>query len=133
MPGEVVAGEDPVLVREIVHRAVERARGGGGPSLVEVKTYRTVDHAENMPSQPYRSEDEVAGWRARDPLRTFRQRLLSEEVTTERELDALASSVEDEISAAVEFALESPDPAPGALWDDMYVDPALNQAPSPLG
>ncbi len=126
IPGQVVVGDDPVAVRDVVRTAVERARGGLGPSLVEIKTYRTVDHAENLPSQPYRSEDEVEEWRTRDPVVTVRARL-GAEGATEAQLEALEASVEEEIAAAVAFALESPDPDPASLWDDMYVDPRLNQ------
>jgi pyruvate dehydrogenase E1 component alpha subunit len=133
MPGQVISGDDPVAVRDVVRAAVDRARSGDGPSLVEIKTYRTVDHAENLPSQPYRSEDEVAEWRSRDPVVTFRARLLGEGAATETDLEALAASVEEKIAAAVAFALESPDPDPESLWDDMYVDSRLNRAPSVPG
>jgi pyruvate dehydrogenase E1 component alpha subunit len=133
MPGPIVDGSDPVVVHTVVGAALERARGGGGPSLVEVKTYRTVDHAENLPSQPYRSDDEVDGWRSRDPIVTFRDRLLAEGAASEGSLEELAASVEEELSAAVEFALTSPDPDPETLWADMYVDPRLNTASALAG
>ena len=132
IPGEVVAGDDPVVVRDVVRSAVEDARGGHGPSLVEIKTYRTVDHAENLPSQPYRSDDEVEGWRSKDPVATFRARLEATHATT-LELEEVVASVETEIAAAVAFALESPDPDPSSLWDDLFVDPRLNQPPVWLG
>ncbi len=133
MPGHVVLGDDPVTVHNVVQAAADRARSGGGPSLIEIKTYRTVDHAENMPSQPYRSGDEVAEWRARDPVALFRARLISEGVADESDLETLTTSVETEIATAVTFALESPDPAPETLWDDLFVDPKLNRAPTALG
>lgn len=132
MPGHVVDGQDPVAVYEVVGDAVERARRGEGPSLVEVKTYRTVDHAVNLPSQPYRSEDEVASWRQRDPIVTFRVNLASWGAASEEELDRIAAAVDSEIAAAVTFALESPAPDPSELWTDMYVDPVLNRPPAGL-
>jgi pyruvate dehydrogenase E1 component alpha subunit len=128
MPGVIVRdGGDPVAVHEAVRDAVERARGGGGPSLVEIKTYRTVDHAENLPSQPYRDEAEVERWRARDPIARMRA-LLLEEGVAEDELRELESSVEAEVAAAVEFALAAPYPDAGALWQGMYADERLNGA-----
>jgi acetoin:2,6-dichlorophenolindophenol oxidoreductase subunit alpha len=130
IPGQVVEGDHPVAVRNVVRRAVEYARSGHGPSLVEIKTYRTVDHAENLPSQPYRSDDEVEEWRARDPITSFRARLVTEGHATESQLEELTTSVESEIAAAVAFALDSPDPDPSSLWDDLYVDPELNRPPT---
>jgi TPP-dependent pyruvate/acetoin dehydrogenase alpha subunit len=128
MPGVIVQdGGDPVAVRDAVSAAVERARGGEGPSLVEIKTYRTVDHAENLPSQPYRDEQEVAHWRERDPIARLRARLL-EQGATEQELEQLEAAVEEEVATAVEFALASAYPEPEALWQDMYVDERLNAA-----
>ena len=126
MPGEVVRdGGDPAAVRETVSAAVERAREGGGPSLVEIKTYRTVDHAENLPSQPYRDEREVEQWRARDPLDRMRARLLETGAPAEA-LAELEAAVEAEVEAAVAFALAAPHPEPAALWQDMYADERLN-------
>jgi TPP-dependent pyruvate/acetoin dehydrogenase alpha subunit len=130
MPGHVVDGLDPCAVADAIGAAVERARDGGGPSLVEAKTYRTVDHAENLPSQRYRSEQEVEEWRARDPVVIFRARLETEGLATKADLDALAARAEAEMSAAVDFALASPYPEPAALWDHLYADERLNRAPA---
>jgi pyruvate dehydrogenase E1 component alpha subunit len=98
--------------------------------MVEAKTYRTVDHAENLPSQPYRPEQEVELWRKRDPIVTFRARLEADGLATGAELDALAQQTEAEIAAAVDFALASPYPEPSELWSDLYVDDRLNRAPA---
>jgi pyruvate dehydrogenase E1 component alpha subunit len=128
MPGTVVAdGADPVAVLDAVAEAVERARGGDGPSVVEIKTYRTVDHAENLPSQPYRDEAEVESWRARDPIDRLRARLAADGVA-EDELRELERAVEADVAAAVEYALAAPYPEPNALWHGMYADERLNGA-----
>jgi acetoin:2,6-dichlorophenolindophenol oxidoreductase subunit alpha len=132
MPGRVADGSDPVAVREAVQAARDRAGAGHGPSLVEAKTYRTVDHAENLPSQPYRPEEEVEGWRKRDPIISFRGRLLQEGHATAGELDKIEQGVTEEVAAAVKFASDSPFPEPTALWEHMYADPALNGPPGPL-
>jgi acetoin:2,6-dichlorophenolindophenol oxidoreductase subunit alpha len=129
MPGEVVDGSDPLAVRASVTEAAARARTGGGPSLIEVKTYRTADHAENLPSQPYRGEEEIEGWRRRDPIDAVRRRLAEIGVAA-TELDAIAAEVEEEVEGAVAFARDSPYPEPAALWEDMYCDPRLNVAPN---
>lgn len=133
MPAHIVDGGDPVAVYGTVRAAAEEARVGGGPRLVEVKTYRTVDHAENLPSQPYRSEDEVAGWRQRDPIPTFRARLVAEAVATDEQLDGVSAAVEAEIAEAVSFGLDSPDPPLESVWEDMYADPRLNRPPAGFG
>jgi acetoin:2,6-dichlorophenolindophenol oxidoreductase subunit alpha len=129
MVGEIVDGSDPFAVHSAVATAAVRARRQAGPSLVEVKTYRTVDHAENLPNQPYRDEAEVEGWRKRDPITQMRERLLDAGVATVDDLDRLADEVEREIAEAVTFARESPFPEPEELWTDMYADERLNHAP----
>lgn len=130
IPGQVVGGDDPCAVRAAIRAARDRAAAGEGPSLVEVKTYRTVDHAENLPSQPYRSKEEVADWRRRDPVPAFRARLLAEGAASEEQLADIEREVNDEVADAVKFALDSPLPEPDALWQNMYADPALNRPPA---
>jgi len=131
MPGAIADGTDPVAVRAAVAEAVGRAREGAGPSLVEVKTYRTVDHAENLPSQPYREESEVESWRKRDPVAAMRARLIGEGAAGEAELDEIDGQVGAEIEDAVAFARSSPDPSPDDLWRGMYSDESLNR-PDPM-
>jgi acetoin:2,6-dichlorophenolindophenol oxidoreductase subunit alpha len=127
MPGQVVDGSDPVAVRDAVKAARDRACAEDGPSLIEAKTYRTVDHAENLPSQPYRSEGEVESWRKRDPIGTFAGRLLAAGAASQNQLDEISAEVDKEVAAAVDFATESPFPDPAALWEHMYADPSLNR------
>jgi acetoin:2,6-dichlorophenolindophenol oxidoreductase subunit alpha len=132
MPGVVADGSDPVAVREAVQAARDRAGAGEGPSLVEAKTYRTVDHAENLPSQPYRPEEEVESWRKRDPLTSFRGLLVEAGLATAGELDKIEQDVGEEVAAAVKFASDSPFPEPAALWEHMYTDPSLNRPAASL-
>jgi TPP-dependent pyruvate/acetoin dehydrogenase alpha subunit len=136
IPGHVVDGSDPWAVRATIRQARDRAAAGEGPSLVEAKTYRTVDHAENLPSQPYRSAEEVAAWRDKDPVVTFRARLAADGVASEEEFAGIEREVANEVSEAVTFARDSPFPGPDALWEDMFADPSLNHPPvfpSPAG
>lgn len=120
MPGEIVDGQDALAVYERVGAAVERARAGEGPALVEAKTYRYVDHAENLPVQPYRADEEVERWRARDPIPLLRGRVLESGWASEEELAALEGDVEAELEEAVRFARESPFPEPDALYEDLF-------------
>jgi 2-oxoisovalerate dehydrogenase E1 component len=119
MPGEVVNGMDVLAVREAVGRAVARARQGGGPSLIECKTYRWYGHSRSDP-RAYRTKDEEAAWRARDPIPTFAAWLVENGILTEAEVDTLEEQVEKAIDEATEFALESPMPPPEELEAFVY-------------
>jgi pyruvate dehydrogenase E1 component alpha subunit len=125
MPGTVVDGQDVLLVHEVALEAVDRARRGDGPSLVEAKTYRHREHAEmgGFDVGPYRSEEEVATWTQRDPVLAFRARLLDDRTLDESGVGRLEAAVRDEVKRAVDFALESAYPARDELLDDVYVEP----------
>ena len=122
MPGEVVDGMDVFAVYEATGRAVERARSGEGPSLIECKTYRWNGHS--LPDNPrrYRSEEEEKTWKERDPLLLFRKRVLQEESLTQEDLDQIDENTEQLIKAALEFADDSPFPQVGEIYTDVYVD-----------
>jgi len=119
IPGVVVDGMDPVAVYEAVSAAVERARRGEGPSLIECKTYRWYGHSRSDPRR-YRTKEEEQAWRARDPLRTLADRLLEAGLATQEELDAVERRAEEAIERATEFALNSPMPDPSELEEDVY-------------
>ncbi len=90
IPGVVVDGQDPIAVDEAASRAVLRARKGEGPSLVEAKTYRYLEHAAQLPVVPYRTSQEIEEWkRERDPLHNFRRRLVTEGVLGEADAAAI--------------------------------------------
>jgi 2-oxoisovalerate dehydrogenase E1 component len=119
MPGEVVDGMDVLAVREAVGRAVERARQGGGPSLIECQSYRWYGHSRSDPRK-YRTKEEEAEWRARDPIPNFASWLVQAGVCTQDEIDALEARVEDAIEAATQFALDSPMPPAEDLEKFVY-------------
>ena len=112
LPGITVDGNDVLAVYQAAGEAVARARAGGGPTLIECRTYRTRAHAEGMRDAGYRTPEEVASWKERDPIRLFREKLLGDGSVTEVELGA----IDDEIKALVEeagrFAEASPLPDP---------------------
>jgi pyruvate dehydrogenase E1 component alpha subunit len=122
MPGVIVDGNDVVAVYSTVREWVERARNGGGPVLIEAKTYRMRGHFVGDP-QVYRSPDEVQAQRANDPIQRFERRLLAERIIDAETLAHLKADVEHEIAAAVQFGRESPLPEPEAALDDLYATP----------
>ncbi len=118
IPGEVVDGMDVLAVREAVGRAVERARRGEGPSLIECKTYRWYGHSRSDP-RVYRTKEEEAAWRARDPIINFASKLVEAGIATEAEIDEIEELVTREIEEATQFALNSPNPPVEEL--ELYV------------
>jgi pyruvate dehydrogenase E1 component alpha subunit len=121
IPGVVVDGMDVFDVYQKTGEAIDRARGGGGPSLVETKTYRFMGHYVGDP-QTYRSKDEVEQWKKRDPIAMFRKRVVEEGKITAAELDALDAAIAKEMEQAVEFARESPEPELEAALRDIFTE-----------
>jgi pyruvate/2-oxoglutarate/acetoin dehydrogenase E1 component/TPP-dependent pyruvate/acetoin dehydrogenase alpha subunit len=110
MPGEVVDGMDLLAVREAVGQAVARARRGEGPSLIECKAYRWYGHSRSDPRK-YRTKEEEAAWKARDPIPNFAAWLVEQGMCTEEEIDDVEAVVEAAIDEATDFALNSPFPS----------------------
>lgn len=119
IPGVVVDGNDVFAVNEAVKAAVDRARKGNGPSLIECKTYRHRGHYEGDP-QIYKSPEEIQYWKERDPISRLRSQILAGGLATESELDELETAVKSEIEAAVEYAKQSPYPAADTVTRDVY-------------
>jgi TPP-dependent pyruvate/acetoin dehydrogenase alpha subunit len=125
MPGQTVDGQDVLVVYEAVKTAVDRARSGGGPSLVETLTYRYYAHAGGPEADPssYRSREEIAEWWKRDPIVLFRRQLVAEGICSDAELDEVYESQVHFINAAWDYALKSPYPDPSDAYTHMYSDP----------
>jgi pyruvate dehydrogenase E1 component alpha subunit len=119
IPGVVVDGNDVLAVYEATQRAVERARKGEGPTLIECKTYRHKGHSRVDPAK-YRPKEEVEEWLAKDPIKRFKEKLLQTNTLTESEIQQIEKEVSDEIEEAVKFAMESPYPAPEEALEDVY-------------
>jgi pyruvate/2-oxoglutarate/acetoin dehydrogenase E1 component/TPP-dependent pyruvate/acetoin dehydrogenase alpha subunit len=119
IPGVTVDGMDVIAVREAVGVAVDRARRGEGPSIVECKTYRWYGHSRSDPRE-YRTDDEEAKWKARDPIPNFAAQLIDAGLVTEQEVDEIEERVEAEIERATEFALGSPTPPVEELEKYVY-------------
>jgi len=120
IPGKVVDGMDVLAVRAAVGEAVDRAREGKGPSLIECKTYRWYGHSRSDP-RVYRSRDEEAAWKARDPIPAFAARLVEQGLATQQEVDRVEEKAEQEIERAAAFALGSPRPLAEELEQFLYV------------
>ncbi len=120
MPGECVDGNDALALYAAAGKAVERARSGGGPSLLECRTYRTRPHAEGMGDGGYRSREEIDRWRQRDPIPLLAHALLDGSAASADDLEAVAADVDAEIAEAAAFAEASPWPDAATVSDHVY-------------
>ena len=124
MPGvRVEDGQDVMKVYEAVSAAVDRARRGEGPSLVEVMTYRFREHSEGLRiNVDYRDATEKQFWTSRDPITLFRNELIEAGIATAGEMDAISAQIEQEVEDCATFALESPDPELSTACEHLYTD-----------
>jgi 2-oxoisovalerate dehydrogenase E1 component len=131
--GVTVDGNDVLAVYEAAGEAVERARNGEGPTLIECLTYRHGGHSRGDPAT-YRPKEEVEEWLKRDPIPRFKSKLMEEGVLEPEEADAIEAEVEEEIRRAVEFAEASPWPNPEVALEDAYpVSPMEVEEPGESG
>ncbi len=122
LPGEAIDGNDVMQVCKAAGAMIERARQGGGPSLLECRTYRTRAHAEGMPEAGYRSQEEVDAWKHKDPIACHRAYLLNRDLATSDSLDEWeAASVQAAVDA-MEFARTSPWPDPATATSNVYAE-----------
>lgn len=119
IPGVVVDGNDVLAVFEAARVAVERARRGEGPTLLECKTYRLKGHSR-FDSAAYRPKDEVSEWLKKDAIARFQARLLERGIITENEIQRTVEKARNDVEEATKFALESPFPKPAEALDDVY-------------
>lgn len=119
MPGETVDGNDLMAVYEAVGQAVDRARSGGGPSLVENVTYRWRGHSKSDVNR-YRTQEEIEAWKAKGPIKRFRKQLIEEGVLSQEEADEIEQQAYADIERAVAYAEESPEPDLSAIQEGVY-------------
>lgn len=120
LPGVEVDGNDVVAVYQATEEAVRRARAGEGPTLLECKTYRTRAHSEGMRDAGYRTAEEVNDWKARCPIKLFKNRLLGDRLADEAEIEDIEAEVKSLMQEAVTFAEQSPWPDPATMTDHVY-------------
>lgn len=119
IPGKIVDGNDVLAVYETALQAVQRAREGQGPTLIECKTYRWYTHFLGEPDT-YRPPQEVQEWKKKDPLSRFKKHLLDEGILSAEEVNTLVGEVEQEVEEAVQFAQDSPEPELEEALADVY-------------
>ena len=121
MPGVVVDGMDAVAVYEAAGEAIQRARKGAGPTLLECKTYRYYDHVgvRGM-GLSYRTDEEVEQWKQKDPIANFEARLAEQGVLSAAAAAAVHDAVRQEVDEGIAFAESSPSPEPAAVTEDVY-------------
>jgi TPP-dependent pyruvate/acetoin dehydrogenase alpha subunit len=120
MPGVELDGNDVGAVCEAAKEAVERARSGGGPTLIECKTFRILEHHEGDWGGDYRPKEEVEVWKRRCPLRRSREKLLETGAVSDDTLKKMEGEIALAIEEAVEFSRNSPQPSPHAIFDHVF-------------
>ncbi len=120
MRGDIADGMDVLDVYTHSVDALQRARSGNGPTLLELKTFRFCGHSRRDPNN-YMSEEEKNVWKQRDPILQFAKNMQEKDLATETELDEAKKTVEHEVNEAIEHGRTSPEPAPSALFEDLYV------------
>ena len=121
MPSEPVDGMSPEAVHEAVERAVDRARKGEGPTLLEMKTYRYKGHSISDP-QKYRKKEEVETYRGQDPIEKVLKTIKDNNFATDEEIEAINKRINDTVENSVKFAEESPWPAEDELLKDVLTE-----------
>jgi len=124
VPSEAVDGMDVVAVRDVMARAVERARADGTPTLIEARTYRFRGHSMRDPAGAvYRTKEEVEREKLRDPIALFRDRALKARWLSEEDARSIEKDVADRVDEAVAFADASPEPPDSELLTDIFREP----------
>ena len=112
---------DVMNVYENAKKAIEKVRSGEGPYLLEIVTYRFMGHSMGDPER-YREKQEIEKWKEDDPIGIFRKQLISKKTASGKALDEIEERALQDVEKAVEFAEASPEPAPEALWENVYVE-----------
>lgn len=121
MPGVIVDGNDVFKVYKVAQEAIERARQGGGPTLIEAKTYRVKGHFVGDPEM-YRTKEEVQKrFMENDPIKNFEKEALETNLMTREEMDAIKVAADQTLVDAIKFAKDSPFPDPSELYEGLYV------------
>src|SRR2546430_13461153 len=119
-PGAMVDGNDVEAVYSVVKAAVDRARSGGGPTLIEAETYQMGAHSSSDDPTRYRDQKEVDRWKERDPIDRLRARVIDAKLWDEQREEALRAELLSQVNAAIEEAENLPPPAPQTLFEALY-------------
>ena len=118
--GQVVDGMDAIAVYQTVRPAVDQARRGGGPFLIEAKCYRLWPHSSDDDDSRYRPKSELEEWAKKDPIKVFRERVESDRIFPPEDLDEIERRVAEEVRDAAQWALMQPDPSPEDALGHVY-------------
>ncbi len=121
MPGDSVDGMSCEEVHKAIERAVRRAREGGGPTFLEIKTYRYRGHSMSDPAK-YRTKEELEEYKEKDPINQVLKTIQENNFATEEQIEQINEKVKMEVDEAVQFAEESPWPDDSELYKDIYTD-----------
>jgi pyruvate dehydrogenase E1 component alpha subunit len=119
IPSTVVDGMDVLAVKEATEESLKKIREGSGPAFIEATTFRYQGHSMADPAK-YRSNKEVEEWKEKDPLISFSKYLINKGIATKPNIEKIMESVDKELSGAVKFALESPEPDLDDINNDIY-------------
>ena len=131
IPGITVDGNDGVEVYLVLREAVDRARAGEGPTLIEAMTYRHGQHSLRVNLRDPRPEDELESWLNRDPIDRMEERLTSEGGFSAETFDETTQAVEEELETAVTYGRESPEPPLNVMLESVYAPHAAHTEPGP--
>ncbi len=118
--GATVDGMDAVVVYQTVRQAVDQARRGRGPFLIEAKCYRLWAHSSDDDDSRYRPREELAEWAARDPIKLFRERVQNDGIFPAEDLDRIEAQIDEEVRDAAQWAMAQPDPEPADALGFVY-------------
>ncbi|GFP22031.1 pyruvate dehydrogenase E1 component alpha subunit [Candidatus Hakubella thermalkaliphila] len=119
LPGETIEGNDVLSVYQASQRAIKRARGGEGPTLLECLTYRFCGHSRSDPAH-YRPKEELEAWKKKDPLLLFQNHLLKQKIATQKELEVTEEKIQEELKEAWAYAQAAPLAPLKSAWEDVY-------------
>ena len=122
IPGITVDGNDVYAIYDAAAKAIKRAREGKGPTLIECKTYRWRGHWTGDP-EVYRTREDVKAWMEKGPIKRMKAKMLEDKVATKAELEAIEKKAMADVEEAAEFALNSPEPDPKTVMDNVYYVP----------
>jgi pyruvate dehydrogenase E1 component alpha subunit len=121
IPGVTADGNDVIEVYKVAQEAINRARNGGGPTLLEFKSYKWRGHFEGDPGT-YRPQEEVDEWKAKDPIKRMKMYLLENRIASDEELQKIEKAFELEMQEAIDFAMDSDFPEEESVLRDIYTD-----------
>jgi TPP-dependent pyruvate/acetoin dehydrogenase alpha subunit len=119
IPGETIDSNDVLEIYEKVGKAIDRARNGEGPSLIEIQTYRHFGHEEGD-TESYKKKSEIEEWLKKDPIELFKNRLIKDGILTEKKVESITQKMKNKVEESVKFAKDSPYPKPEETLEDVY-------------